>query len=137
MLLVEQSSFARRPKGGKQSSPKAVVPDENEERYETGLADVCDKRDQERTHAQSAGQMPFYSEECLPISIECRRLKRQGEKKHFTVCEGKRSELRTHAKTNERLRLASDCFNIVPDAKAEVELPEPIDPIYLHPPMGI
>ena len=137
-VACEPASYARFPRNGKQRSrPAVVAPDQNEEQYEAGLADVCDKRDQERLKAQMAGKAAFYSEECLPITVENRRLKRQGEKKHFAACEGKRKDLTELAQKKQRLRLARDCFNLVPDAKAEVELTEPFDPIYLHPPDGM
>jgi hypothetical protein len=109
----------------------------SEEQYETGLEALCAQQEDERALAQASKKIAYFSEECLPIEVANRRSKRMGEKKHLTTCDAIRKEQRAHAQKKERFRLSSSCFNLIPDVAMEIEVDEPLDPIYQHPPGGI
>lgn len=137
--LCSTTSLARGFNGRdqKNSPPKSSARDLTEEQYEASLEEVCSKQEQERVRARAAGKIFFYSEECLPIDVASRHAKRLGERKHSAVCEVKRREEHTQAQKKQRIHLVSDCFNLIPDLNIEVEMTEPVDPIFQHPPDGI
>jgi len=136
ILMHSSPSMAREHHGGRSGAKDPSLRNTGDEQYEAGLADTCNKQEEERQALRKIKKIAYYSEECLPIEVDTRKMKRDGELKHAAVCDQKRHEERAHAENKEKIRLLADCFNLIPDTKIDVEMDEPADPIYRIPQDG-